>query len=60
MSSPRQSLRTAGVAVRAMAVLTVVLGVGYTAVVTGIGQLALPRRRTARSSPSTARSSDPA
>ena len=42
MSSPRQSLRTAGVAVRAMAVLTVVLGVGYTAVVTGIGQLALP------------------
>ncbi|AJW80118.1 potassium-transporting ATPase subunit KdpC [Clavibacter michiganensis] len=44
MSSPRQSLRTAGVAVRAMAVLTVVLGVGYTAVVTGIGQLALPAR----------------
>ncbi|MBM7411975.1 K+-transporting ATPase ATPase C chain [Clavibacter michiganensis] len=42
MSSPRQSLRTAGVAVRAMAVLTVVLGVGYTAVVTGVGQLALP------------------
>ncbi|OUE23526.1 potassium-transporting ATPase subunit KdpC [Clavibacter michiganensis] len=42
MPSPRQSLRTAGVAVRAMAVLTVVLGVGYTAVVTGIGQLALP------------------
>ncbi len=42
MSSPRQSLRTAGVAVRAMAVLTVVLGVGYTAVVTGIGQLAHP------------------
>ena len=42
MSSPRQSLRTAGVAVRAMAVLTVVLGVGYTAVFTGIGQLALP------------------
>ena len=42
MSSPRQSLRTAGVAVREMAVLTVVLGVGYTAVVTGVGQLALP------------------
>jgi K+-transporting ATPase ATPase C chain len=42
MPSPRQSLRTAGVAVRAMAVLTVVLGVGYTAVVTGVGQLALP------------------
>ncbi|WP_445444491.1 potassium-transporting ATPase subunit KdpC [Clavibacter sp. km3a] len=42
MPSPRQSLRTAGVAVRAMAVLTVILGVGYTAVVTGIGQLALP------------------
>jgi K+-transporting ATPase ATPase C chain len=42
MPSPRQSLRTAGVAVRATAVLTVVLGVGYTAVVTGVGQLALP------------------
>lgn len=42
MPSPRQSLRTAGVAVRAMAVLTVVLGVGYTAVLTGIGQLAMP------------------
>jgi K+-transporting ATPase ATPase C chain len=41
MPSPRQSLRTAGTAVRAMAVLTVILGVGYTAVVTGVGQLAL-------------------
>jgi K+-transporting ATPase ATPase C chain len=30
------------VALRAMVVFTVVLGVGYTAVVTGIGQLALP------------------
>jgi len=44
MPSPRQSLRTAGVAVRAMAVLTVVLGVGYAAVVTGVGQLALPAK----------------
>jgi K+-transporting ATPase ATPase C chain len=44
MPSPRQSLRTVGVAVRAMAVLTVVLGVGYTAVVTGVGQLAMPAR----------------
>jgi K+-transporting ATPase ATPase C chain len=42
MPSPRQSLRTVGTAVRAMAVLTVILGVGYTAVVTGVGQLALP------------------
>ncbi|MFS4504787.1 potassium-transporting ATPase subunit KdpC [Clavibacter sp. Sh2141] len=44
MPSPRQSLRTAGTAVRAMAVLTVILGVGYTAVVTGVGQLAMPAR----------------
>lgn len=42
MSSPRSSLRTAGVAVRSMLVLTAVLGVGYPLVVTGIGQLALP------------------
>jgi K+-transporting ATPase ATPase C chain len=44
MPSPRQSLRTAGVAVRATAVLTVVLGVGYPAVVLGVGQLAMPAR----------------
>jgi K+-transporting ATPase ATPase C chain len=42
MSSTRTAVRTAGVAVRAMLVLTLVLGVGYTLVVTGIGQLILP------------------
>ncbi|GAA1233886.1 K+-transporting ATPase ATPase C chain [Microbacterium phyllosphaerae] len=42
MSSSRTAARTAGVAVRAMLVLTLVLGVGYTLVVTGIGQLLLP------------------
>lgn len=42
MSSTRTALRTTGVAVRAMLVLTLVLGVGYTLLVTGIGQLLLP------------------
>lgn len=42
MSSPRSTLRTAGVAVRSMLVLTAVLGVGYPLLVTGVGQLALP------------------
>lgn len=42
MSSSRTAARTAGVAVRAMLVLTLVLGVGYTLVVTGLGQLLLP------------------
>lgn len=42
MSSTRTAVRTAGVAVRAMLILTLVLGVGYTLVVTGIGQLLLP------------------
>jgi K+-transporting ATPase ATPase C chain len=42
MSTTRTILRTAGVAVRAMLVLTLVLGVGYTALITAIGQLALP------------------
>jgi K+-transporting ATPase ATPase C chain len=42
MSSRSRSTRQYWVAVRAMVVFTVVLGVGYTAVVTGIGQLALP------------------
>jgi len=37
----RTLLRQYGVALRAMLVFTVVLGVAYTAVVTGIGQLAL-------------------
>src|SRR5215204_3856738 len=36
------TLRTAGVAVRALIVFTIVLGIGYTALITGIGQLALP------------------
>ena len=40
--STRTTLRTTGVAVRAMLVLTLVLGVGYTLLVTGIGQLLLP------------------
>ncbi|MFJ4172873.1 potassium-transporting ATPase subunit KdpC [Microbacterium sp. NPDC089696] len=40
--STRSTLRTTGVAVRAMLLLTLVLGVAYTLVVTGIGQLALP------------------
>lgn len=38
----RTTLRTAGVAVRAMLVFTVLLGVGYMLLITGIGQLALP------------------
>ncbi len=42
MSSTRTTLRTAGVAVRAMLVATLVLGVGYTLLVTGIGQVLLP------------------
>lgn len=42
MSSTRRTFRTAAVALRAMAAFTLILGVGYTLVVTGIGQLALP------------------
>ena len=42
MSSTRTTARTHWVALRAMLLFTLVLGVGYTAVVTGIGQLALP------------------
>lgn len=42
MATTRTTLRTAGVAVRAMVVFTVVLGVGYTLLITLIGQLALP------------------
>jgi K+-transporting ATPase ATPase C chain len=40
--STRTAARQYWVAIRAMLILTVVLGVGYTAVITGIGQLALP------------------
>lgn len=38
----RTTLRTAGVAVRAMLVLTALLGVGYMLLITAIGQVALP------------------
>jgi len=41
-TSSRTTARTIGVAVRAMLVFTLTLGVGYTLVVTGIAQLALP------------------
>lgn len=40
--STRTSFRHLGVAARAMLLATVVLGIAYTGVVTGIGQLALP------------------
>ncbi|WP_226533697.1 potassium-transporting ATPase subunit KdpC [Microbacterium paraoxydans] len=42
MSAIRTTARTTGVALRAMLVLTLLLGVGYTLLVTGIGHLALP------------------
>ncbi|CAN5430446.1 potassium-transporting ATPase subunit KdpC [soil metagenome] len=42
MSSPRTAVRQYWVAIRALLIFTVVLGIGYTAVMTGIGQLALP------------------
>ncbi|GAB3598088.1 potassium-transporting ATPase subunit KdpC [Microbacterium tumbae] len=42
MSQFRTTVRTTGVAVRAMLVLTLVLGIGYTLLVTGIGQLLMP------------------
>lgn len=43
MSTPAQStIRTTGVALRAMLLSTLVLGIGYTLVVTGIGQILLP------------------
>jgi K+-transporting ATPase ATPase C chain len=42
MTSTRQTVRSHWVALRALLVFTAVLGIGYTAVVTGIGQLALP------------------
>ncbi|MCD5345009.1 potassium-transporting ATPase subunit KdpC [Agromyces sp. H3Y2-19a] len=44
MASTRTTLRTHWVALRAMLVFTLVLGVAYTALVTAIGQLALPAR----------------
>ena len=42
MNKNRGILRQAWVAVRAMLILTLVLGVGYTLVITGIGQLVFP------------------
>ncbi|MGI9824345.1 potassium-transporting ATPase subunit KdpC [Agromyces sp. Marseille-Q5079] len=42
MSSTRTAVRTHWVAVRAMLIFTAVLGVAYTIVVTGIGQVILP------------------
>jgi K+-transporting ATPase ATPase C chain len=42
MSSPRTGIPHYWVALRAMLVLTAVLGVGYPLVITGVGQLALP------------------
>ncbi|MFS0912265.1 potassium-transporting ATPase subunit KdpC [Microbacterium sp. 179-I 3D2 NHS] len=44
MSSTRSAVRTTGVAVRTMLLLTLVLGIGYTLLVTGIGQLLLPHQ----------------
>ena len=42
MSTTRTAVRTHWVAIRAMLLFTLVLGVAYTIVVTGIGQLVLP------------------
>lgn len=42
MSASRSTARTLWVSVRAVAVFTVLTGIVYTAVVTGIGQLAMP------------------
>lgn len=53
MSSTRTAARTTGVAVRAMLVLTLVLGVGYTLLVTGVGQLLLPWQANGSPSPTT-------
>ncbi len=44
MSASRTTARQLGVAVRALLVFTVVLGVGYPLVVTGIAQVAFPGR----------------
>lgn len=44
MSSPRTGLRTTVVALRAMVILTLVLGVAYPLVVTGLGAVLMPGR----------------
>ncbi|TPW73755.1 K(+)-transporting ATPase subunit C [Schumannella sp. 10F1B-5-1] len=41
-TSLRSTSRTLGVAVRALLMFTVVLGIGYTLLITGIGQLLMP------------------
>lgn len=41
-TTSRTLLRTAGVAFRAMLVATLALGIGYTLLITGVGQLLLP------------------
>lgn len=41
-TSSRATGRAVWVAIRAMAVFTIVLGIGYTALVTAVGQLAMP------------------
>ncbi|MGH3587647.1 MAG: potassium-transporting ATPase subunit C, partial [Pseudonocardia sp.] len=43
-TTTRSTGRTLWVAVRAMIALTLILGVGYTLVITGVGQLVLPAR----------------
>ncbi|WP_022889415.1 potassium-transporting ATPase subunit KdpC [Agromyces italicus] len=47
MSSTRTAARTHWVAIRAMLIFTAVLGVAYTLVITGIGQLVLPAQANA-------------
>lgn len=42
--SLRRTARTASVAIRTMALLTLLLGLGYTLTITAVGQLALPAR----------------
>lgn len=42
MFPTRTTLRTAGVALRAMLAFTVILGIGYTLLITGIGQVLMP------------------
>ncbi|KRA25107.1 potassium transporter KtrA [Microbacterium sp. Root61] len=42
MFPTRTTLRTAGVALRAMLAFTLILGIGYTLLITGIGQVLMP------------------
>ena len=42
MTTTRTAVRTYAVAARTLLLFTAVLGIGYTAVITGIGQLAIP------------------